>query len=212
MPGIGTAITRTGMMIKNKLVVLASRARNFLAHYKQTWLPYGAVLLLLAGVWYGWEGNPAQPQTTIRETKHSHDASSPVFSSSGTDAGKMKNGGTLVYSTAAARRKKPLDNLFSTLPKKGTEPQIVQSEMLSEDIPKNSKQISGEVRNQAARITEPVVCGIICADTENIVILRAGTITKTCRTGDTFAGWYVAYVNTRAVGLIGNEQIVEVNV
>lgn len=200
------------MTIKNSLPQIAVRARNYLAHHKKTWLPYGVILLLLTGVWCIWDG-PEHTSTTIREPKNHNDSLAPVLSSPGGEKEKTKQENALVYSTAAARRKKPLGNLFgSALPKEDTAQKVGQEVKESHVEDKEKIEKIKPLNNSKALPTAPIACGTICTDVEHLVILQSGSVTRTCQAGDTFEGWYVAYVNGQAVGLIRNDEVIEIRV
>lgn len=213
MHGTGTAITQTGMMIKNKATQLVACVRNYLAHYKQTWLPYGAILLLLAGVWYGWETIPTQSQQTIRETKNHDDSSPPVFDARESDADIQSNGGTLICSTVTARRKKPLGDIFvSVLPKQGTAAEASQQDKMmdADDKKKNRAKTERQSGNSSLRV--PMVCGTICTEQGRLVVLQSQQLTRVCQAGESFAGWYIAYINSQAIGLVHQGELIEMNI
>ena len=69
------------MGIRNKSAACLEWIRNYTVHHTKTWLPYGAILLFLAGVWFLWDG-PTDRQETIREKEIATRSLSPAFSSS----------------------------------------------------------------------------------------------------------------------------------
>jgi ABC-type nickel/cobalt efflux system permease component RcnA len=200
-------------MIRNKAMQLIACVRNYLAHYKQTWLPYGAILLVLAGVWYGWETIPTQSQQTIRETKNHDDSSPPVFDARQGEADQQSNGGTLVCSTAAGRRKKPLGDMFaSVLPKKDAAVEELQQEKMIDAAHIKKHSVTTEQQPRKASLSVPTVCGTICTEQGRVVVLQSQQLTRSCQTGETFAGWYIAYINSQAIGLVNQGELIEINI
>lgn len=190
------------MEINTKVSTVATNVRNFLVHHRRTWLPYGAILAFLTGVWFVWDG-PGESTTEIRETKSEARSSSPVFVA--TDADEMKEpGGTMVYSTASSVRTKPLPDLFGQpLPKKEVAPMA----------PMAALPASGDTAKPAqlpAPLQWPTVQGMMQSGAKRVVMLRRGQETKVCAAGEWFDGFYVAYIHEWAVGLTKDGQSREV--
>ena len=100
-------------MIKRNLSALRHLVRNAAAHHRNTWLPYGVILLCLAGIWWGWDGVPSGRQEIIRETKNDTSSSPPVFSASDRDEEEERPEGRLVEGTAPSLRRRPLPDIFA---------------------------------------------------------------------------------------------------
>lgn len=190
-------------MIKNDISVLIGRVRNSLVHHKRTWLPYGAILLCLAGIWFCWDDSSAGREI-IREKENAGRSSSPVFSASNSDASEKKESGVLVYSTASALRHKPLPDLFAhSLPKKtvaeNTPPAAVLKDTTKKEAGLKEKEPSW-----------PKVCGVVDNGGQKLVFLQHHTETKVYGIGDIWEGYCIVYINAHAVGLQKEGQIIEI--
>ena len=189
-------------MIKNDISVLIGRVRNGLVHHRRTWLPYGAILLCLAGIWFCWDDR-STGQKLIREKKNENRSSSPVFSAQHGDLQEKKEIGTLVYSTAAARQSKPLPDLFAhSLPKK-TMAEAAPPAVIS---PPKTEQ-KGETK-QAPPL--PKVCGAMENGGQTLVFLQQDNKTNVYGIGDVLNGYRIVYINTHAVGLQKEDVIIEI--
>lgn len=186
-------------MIKNDISVLIGRVRNGLVHHRRTWLPYGAILLCLAGIWFCWDDGSAG-QTIIREKKNESRSSSPVFSAQNNDSQEQTATGTLVYGTAHARRYQPLPDLFAHhLPKKTMEEQVP-----SVGVPGHT---TSEKRKEKPL---PKVCGIVKNGSQRLVFLQYHTETNVYGVGDVLDVYRIVYINEAAVGLQQEESIIEI--
>lgn len=188
------SIIQTAMTIRNKCNSVAHTVRDFLVHHRNTWLPYGAILVFLTSLWFLWDGPEGQTQT-IRETKNDVRSSSPVFSATETE---KPSPGALVYSTASSIRTKPLPDLFApSLPKQEAEKQATPGVPIAALPPSGTQQPQRTVRE----LTWPTVRGTMQSGAHHFVILSSGTETKICGPGDSIDGFYIAYVHAWAVGL-----------
>ena len=86
--------------------------RNLSVHCGRKLLPYGVILAVLGGIGFFWDGGPAEEKADMREKIHADDGSSPSFSATAQHQDSKNKEGTLIFSTAAARRRKPLPELF----------------------------------------------------------------------------------------------------
>lgn len=201
MRGIGIVIMQRDTMIKNDISVLIGRVRNGLVHHRRTWLPYGAILLCLAGIWFCWDDR-STGQEPIREKKNESRSSSPVFSAANGDVQEKKETGTLVYSTAAARQSKPLPDLFAhSLPKK----------TMAETAPPAATQPQKAARKgETKQVSLPKVCGVVENGGQTLVFLQHDNKTNVYGIGDVLNGYRIVYINTRAVGLQKEDVIIEI--
>lgn len=189
-------------MIKNDISVLIGRVRNGLVHHRRTWLPYGAILLSLTGIWFCWDDRSIG-QESIREKKNESRSSSPVFSAPNDDRQEKKETGTLVYSTAAVRQSKPLPDLFAhSLPKK------TMAEAASAAVIQTQKTVQKGETKQAS--TLPKVCGTVENAGKTLVFLQYDNKTNVYGVGDMLSGYRILYINTRAVGLQKEDVIIEI--
>lgn len=189
-------------MIKNDISVLIGRVRNGLVHHRRTWLPYGAILLSLTGIWFCWDDRSIG-QESIREKKNESRSSSPVFSAPNDDRQEKKETGTLVYSTAAVRQSKPLPDLFAhSLPKK------TMAEAVSAAVIQTQKTVQKGETKQAS--TLPKVCGTVENAGKTLVFLQYDNKTNVYGVGDMLSGYRILYINTRAVGLQKEDVIIEI--
>lgn len=190
-------------MIKNDISVLIGRVRNGLVHHRRTWLPYGAILLCLAGIWFCWDDGSAG-QTIIREKKNESRSSSPVFSAQNNDSQEQTATGTLVYGTAHARRYQPLPDLFAHhLPKKTMEEQVP-----SIGVPGHTTSEKKEEKKKEKPL--PKVCGIVQNGSQRLVFLQYHTETNIYGVGDVLDVYRIVYINEAAVGLQQEESIIEI--
>lgn len=189
-------------MIKNDISVLIGRVRNGLVHHRRTWLPYGAILLSLTGIWFCWDDRSIG-QESIREKKNESRSSSPVFSAPNDDRQEKKEIGTLVYSTAAVRQSKPLPDLFAhSLPKK------TMAEAASAAVIQTQKTVQkGETKQTS---TLPKACGTVENAGQTLVFLQYDNKTNVYGVGDMLSGYRILYINTRAVGLQKEDVIIEI--
>ena len=191
------------MMIKNDISVLIGRVRNGLVHHRRTWLPYGAVLLCLAGIWFCWDDGSAG-QKSIREKKNESRSSSPVFSSPNGDVQDKTEAGTLVYGTAHARRYQPLPDLFAhRLPKKTMAEQVP-----SVVVPVDTMQEKQEEKKKEKPL--PTACGMVENGSQRFVFLQYQEETKVYGVGDAVGEYRIVYINQAAVGLQQGDAIIEI--
>lgn len=190
-------------MIKNDISVLIGRVRNGLVHHRRTWLPYGAILLCLAGIWFCWDDG-STGQTIIREKKNESRSSSPVFSAQNNDSQEQTATGTLVYGTAHARRYQPLPDLFAHhLPKKTMEEQVPSVGVLGHTMSEKKE----EKRKEKPL---PKVCGIVKNGSQRLVFLQYHAETNVYGVGDVLDVYRIVYINEAAVGLQQEESIIEI--
>lgn len=172
-------------MIKRNLLSFFHLVRNVAAHHRKAWLPYGVILLCLAGIWWGWDGVPAGRQEIIRETKNGRHSSPPVFSAFSQDEKENDSAGRLVVSAAPSLRRRPLPDLFAgSAPKSAAEPAAVVQEV---PVP------PAEMR--------PVLCGTMEYGGAYLAFLQHGGKTLVCSAGDTFDGYTVVSVHRHGVQL-----------
>lgn len=189
-------------MIKNDISVLIGRVRNGLVHHRRTWLPYGAILLSLTGIWFCWDDR-SPGQELIREKKNESSSSSPVFSASNDGLQEKKETGTLVYSTAAARQSKPLPDLFAhSLPKKT----MVEAALPAEIQPRKTAE-KGETKKASPL---PNVCGTVENGGQTWVFLQYDSKTNVYGVGDVLNGYRIVYINAHAVGLQKEDILIEI--
>ncbi len=189
------------MPIKLNTAHLVRLGRNCLVHHKRTWLPYGVILLCLAGIWFCWDDYPSERQETIRETAKREDSQSPVFSALPQDTNQEAPSGDLVYGTAQTQRRRPLPDLFAgSLPKKAAVPAASSGAVL----PKEHAPAAA-----ASVVVVPSPCGIMRHGSQRLVFLRGRTQTKVCAVGDECDGFRVVYIHEQAVGLAKDGQILE---
>lgn len=200
MRGIGTVAMIMDMM-KINISILMGHVRNWLVHHKRTWLPYGAILLCLAGIWFCWDEGSSGRQEIIREKKSDVGrSSSPVFSApNDQEQGKTKKG-KLVHSTAKAVRYGPLPNLFAdALPKK----------RVDERAPSAPSPKKEEEKNTVQAQTRPVLQGIMNNGGARLAFLADGKEVRVYVVGDCIGSYRIAYINEQAVGLERNEEVIE---
>lgn len=191
------------MEIRNKLAVLMERGRNFLAHHRRTWLPYGVIMLCLAGIWFCWDGAPSSRHEVIREKKNSHSSSSPVFSASETVHHEDSIKGELLCSAAQTQRRRPLPDLFDgSLPKKAANTKLPAETQ--------AKPAAASTQNMPKPPVYPVLQGILHQGHTRLAFLAQDGKTKVCAVGEEFAGYRVAYIQDQAVGLYTDKGIVEI--
>lgn len=187
------SIIQMDMMTRNKISTVVARVRNFLVHHRRTWLPYGAILAFLTGVWFVWDG-PGESTTQIRETKSETRSSSPVFSTTDKNDG-TEVGGTMVYSTASSVRTKPLPDLFGQpVPKK-------EAVTATSIAPIKMDGKAATPTPASLPVQWPAVQGVMQSGAKRLVMLRSGQETKVCAAGEWIDGFYVEYVHEWAVGL-----------
>ena len=90
--------------------------RKLSVHCGRKLLPYGVILAVLGGIGFFWDGGPAEEKADMREKIHADDGSSPSFSATAQHQDSKNKEGTLIFSTAAARRRNPLPELAVRLP------------------------------------------------------------------------------------------------
>lgn len=165
-------------MIKRNLLALRHLVRNAAAHHRNTWLPYGVILLCLAGIWWGWDGVPSGRQEIIRETKNNISSSPPVFSSSDRDEEEERPEGRLVEGTAPSLRRRPLPDIFAG------------------SAPKSAADSAEKARPVAAAPAAelPVLCGTMEHNGAYLALFRHRGETLVCAAGDSFDGYTVVSV------------------
>ncbi len=165
-------------MIKRNLSALRHLVRNAAAHHRNTWLPYGVILLCLAGIWWGWDGVPSGRQEIIRETKNDTGSSPPVFSASDRDEEEDRHEGRLVEGTAPSLRRRPLPDIFAG------------------SAPKSAADSEEKARPAAAApaAEQPVLCGTMEHNGAYLALFRYSGETLVCAAGDSFGGYTVVSV------------------
>lgn len=131
-------------------------------------------MLILAGIWYFWDGVPSGRQDSIREKKDTH-PSSPVFSASGEEG---RPGGTLVVSSAPAVRRRPLPDLFA--------PGLAEKK---ENVPAEKKKDAAVAAGDFIELK-----GVIGREKAYLVLLSYQEATKVCAAGDRIGPYVVVYV------------------
>lgn len=186
-------------MIRRSWQTAVQRVRNFLVHQRKTWLPYGAILVVLTGIWFLWDGPEGQTHT-IREKQSDQRSTSPVFSTADTKK-KTDSPGTLVYGTAQSIRTKPLPDLFApALPEQDAgAPEPTVSVPIIAPVPEKKTAHQAEKPQQA--LVWPTVHGSIRSGAKRLVIVSSPQGTRVCAAGDWFDSFYIAYVHEWAVGI-----------
>lgn len=200
MPGTGISIIRRGMAIKNRGLSLLQKARNGIVQRRKTWLPYVGILVCLGAVWFLWE--EPQGQVNIkRDASQQQAGKHPVF-----DTPEEESEARLVYDVRPAIQYKPLPDLFGgSLPKKTAAAEQIGGQSVSPTVPpvKERKVLQPQW-------TLPTVGGSIHQGQESLVILQWQGKSAACSAGETWQGWYVAYINRQAVGLIRDGKLWEI--
>lgn len=199
------------MGIRNKSAACLEWIRNYTVHHTKTWLPYGAILLFLAGVWFLWDG-PTDRQETIREKEIATRSLSPAFSSSDQTSSAIEKttAGRPVYSLAGTLRRKPLGDLFSGATETGTKAAAPEQKETAPGVKQQGKDGRTDPARQAKTEPLPEVCGFIRQGSLGLVILKSSATTKACGPGDTIGGYYVTYVRYDAVGLTRQGETYEI--
>ena len=192
--------------MKDKIIYVAQSVRNLSIHHVRTVLPYGVILLVLGGVGFLWDGNPTEMQADSREKTQTEHASSPSFTATAQQNGEDAREGTLLFGTAAARKRHPLPDLFaSAMPKRA-----------EAGTPENGKASSGDkdgnesVGKQPAVMQFPQVCGRVQNGAATVVILALGNESKACVQGEYFGGFYISYIAAFSVVLEKDGQAWEI--
>lgn len=186
------------MVTKNNLLSALQKVRNGIVQHRRAWLPYAGILVCLGAIWIWWD-EPQGQENMKRETSQ-HAGTSPVFSVS--EEGEK---GGPVCDVRSALCYKPLPDLFGgSLPKKTAVPEAAQPPAPA--VPEKSKS-----KEKAKKeVPRPAVCGAVHQDGTHLVILKWQGQTAACAAGEWWNGWYIAYVNSRAVGLQRDEEFFEV--
>lgn len=199
MLGIGINTIRRGMAIKNRGLSILQKVGNGIVQRRKTWLPYVGILVCLGAVWFWWE----EPQGQVnmkRDASQQQAGKHPVFDTSETTAEDR-----LVYDVRPAIQYKPLPNLFGgSLPKKTDAETIGGDDFLSAEKPKE------QGKTTPSTWSLPLVGGSIHQGQEHMVILQWQGQSAACAVGDSWQGWYIAYINRQAVGLMRDGKLWEI--
>lgn len=166
--------------------------RNLSVHCGRKLLPYGAILAVLGGIGFFWDGGPAEEKADMREKIHADDGSSPSFSATAQHQDSKNKEGTLIFSTAAARRRKPLPELF-------VPPPVSAAEKTSAPVTRqgNAADLVSGQPSPAVRL--PVVSGRMDNSGATLIILSFGDTVKACAEGEYFGGFYISYISPLSV-------------
>lgn len=198
-------------MDKNTLWDLKDNVTDFIKDHRKTWVPYVVIFLFVGGVWVWWDNEPAT-ETTVVQHRDDSDTPRPIEDS---HSEKNETGGQLICATAAARRNRPLPDLFAlSLPAVDTVQPSQASNNLSESsgkaLPKEKQEAKEKVSQQPP--APPTLAGSICQGGEYLIILKNGQSTQLCRLGDSFAGWQVLYIDNMQVILGQGDAVVSLSI
>lgn len=200
MPGIGINTIRRGMAIKNRGLSILQRVGNGIVQRRKTWLPYVGILVCLGAVWFLWE----EPQGQVnmkRDASQQQAGKHPVF-----DTPETEPEGGLVYDVRPAIQYKPLPDLFGgSLPKKAVAAEPTEGA----DLSPTAKSVT-EGKSAQMQWTLPTVGGSIHQGKEHLVILQWQGRSAACAAGESWQGWYIAYVNSQSVGLMRDGRLWEI--
>ena len=179
------------MGIKNRLTALLEIVWNYVVHHRKILLPYGAILLVLGGVWFLWDG-PHDSQEPIRETKKQQASSPPVFSEKTKDKGQVA--AREVYSLASVRRYRPLPDLFAGAAKAAKPDNAAAQKQQA-----GNRAAAEKKAEKPAKVTQPPeVSGYI----GGLVILKNGKESRACGVGESFDGWQITTIGAGVISLV----------
>lgn len=137
-----------------------------------------------------------------RDASQQHAAGKhPVFDTPETEAE-----GSLVYDVRPAIQYKPLPDLFGgSLPKKTAAAEQNGGPPMSPTAKSVEKTESVQ-----PPWTLPTVGGSIHQGKEHLVLLQWQGQSAACAAGESWQGWYIAYINRRAVGLMRDGKLWEI--
>ena len=200
MPGIGINTIRRGMAIKNRGLSVLQKVGNGIVQRRKTWLPYVGILVCLGAVWFWWE----EPQGQVnmkRDASQQQAEKHPVF-----DTPEKEAEGSLVYDIRPAIQYKPLPDLFGgSLPKKA----VAAEPKGGPDMSPTAKSVK-TTESVQPQWTLPTVGGSIHQGKDHLVLLQWQGQSAACAAGESWQGWYIAYINRQAVGLMRDGKLWEI--
>lgn len=221
MHGIGTVVIRMVMVTQDKLRAMMIAVKHYIARQYKKWLPYGAILIFLAGICFFENGTSIDLiRQTTGEVKHSENVSSPVFVSQeqktieeqpsskkhykneGISGAESVESVICVYDVSAVRRNRHMPDLFEKhmqhMEKTGS------SQTKEKNAEKSQEKISHELF--------PRYCGFMESSGRRLVLLQSGKDTRPCAVGDPIADYIVMYIHMNAIGLKKEGKLIEIQI